>query len=169
MDSSTIIYSIFHRGEQSWIRNMSNNLALQVFCISYESKYSVPLNFKTFKTHRLFGLHNTICITFLLDYPHLFKKVTFIELGVIDQVLMKLCTSISIRNRSLRRSPLVYVLSYLYCLRPLLEQLCKKLVLTNFEKYTFLKDHFRATASILYENIFSRVWIWVQFGIRGVL
>ena len=147
---------------------MSNNLALQVFCISYESKYSVPLNFKTFKTYWLCGLHNTICITFLLDYPHLLKKGTFIELDVIDQVLIKLCTSMSIRNRSLSRSPLVYVLSCLYCLKPLLEQLCKKLVLTNFGKYT-LKDHFRATASILYENIFSRVWIWVQFGIRGVL
>ena len=147
---------------------MSNNLALLVFCISYESKYSVPLNFKTFKTHRLSGLHNTICITFLLDYPHLLKKGTFIELDVIDQVLIKLCTSMSIRNRSLSRSPLVYVLSCLYCLKPLLEQLCKKLVLTNFGKYT-LKDHFRATASILYENIFSRVWISVQFGIRGVL
>ena len=147
---------------------MSNNLALLVFCISYESKYSVPLNFKTFKTYWLCGLHNTICITFLLDYPHLLKKGTFIELDVIDQVLIKLCTSMSIRNRSLSRSPLVYVLSCLYCLKPLLEQLCKKLVLTNFGKYT-LKDHFRATASILYENIFSRVWIWVQFGIRGVL
>ena len=147
---------------------MWNNLALLVFCISYESKYSVPLNFKTFKTYWLCGLHNTICITFLLDYPHLLKKGTFIELDVIDQVLIKLCTSMSIRNRSLSRSPLVYVLSCLYCLKPLLEQLCKKLVLTNFGKYT-LKDHFRATASILYENIFSRVWIWVQFGIRGVL
>lgn len=147
---------------------MSNNLALLVFCISYESKYSVPLNFKTFKTYWLCGLHNTICITFLLDYPHLLKKGTFIELDVIDQVLIKLCTSMSIRNRSLSRSPLVYVLSCLYCLKPLLEQLCKKLVLTNFGKYT-LKDHFRATASILYENIFSRVWISVQFGIRGVL
>lgn len=147
---------------------MWNNLALLVFCISYESKYSVPLNFKTFKTYWLCGLHNTICITFLLDYPHLLKKGTFIELDVIDQVLIKLCTSMSIRNRSLSRSPLVYVLSCLYCLKPLLEQLCKKLVLTNFGKYT-LKDHFRATASILYENIFSRVWISVQFGIRGVL
>ena len=147
---------------------MSNNLALLVFCISYESKYSVPLNFKTFKTYWLCGLHNTICITFLLDYPHLLKKGTFIELDVIDQVLIKLCTSMSIINRSLSRSPLVYVLSCLYCLKPLLEQLCKKLVLTNFGKYT-LKDHFRATASILYENIFSRVWISVQFGIRGVL
>ena len=147
---------------------MSNNLALLAFCISYESKYSVPLNFKTFKTYWLCGLHNTICITFLLDYPHLLKKGTFIELDVIDQVLIKLCTSMSIRNRSLSRSPLVYVLSCLYCLKPLLEQLCKKLVLTNFGKYT-LKDHFRATASILYENIFSRVWISVQFGIRGVL
>ena len=147
---------------------MSNNLALLVFYISYESKYSVPLNFKTFKTYWLCGLHNTICITFLLDYPHLLKKGTFIELDVIDQVLIKLCTSMSIRNRSLSRSPLVYVLSCLYCLKPLLEQLCKKLVLTNFGKYT-LKDHFRATASILYENIFSRVWISVQFGIRGVL
>lgn len=147
---------------------MSNNLALLVFCISYESKYSVPLNFKTFKTYWLCGLHNTICITFLLDYPHLLKKGTFIELDVIDQVLIKLCTSMSIRNRSLSRSPLVYVLSCLYCLKPLLEQLCKKLVLTSFGKYT-LKDHFRATASILYENIFSRVWISVQFGIRGVL
>ena len=147
---------------------MSNNLALLVFCISYESKYSVPLNFKTFKTYWLCGLHNTICITFLLDYPHLLKKGTFIELDVIDQVLIKLCTSMSIRNRSLSRSPLVYVLSCLYCLKPLLEQLCKKLVLTSFGKYT-LKDHFRATASILYENIFSRVWISVQSGIRGVL